>query len=596
MSSDFAEGFLGALRETDRRPITEWAADGNVILPSSTRCKDFREDTAYWIAEPLNSIPHNEATSICKPTQGSGTVIEEVFLAWTVANSPRPAHFMAQTDPDAEDIFRKKFLRTLRASPATAPIISATGRNDITKNRMTLPTMDFSAHGQGLNSMQSDSVEVLLLDEVWRYDPGTIGEILERTSTVEATRKIVSVSQAGEESLDKLGKPVMDEWGQWWHRGTQEEYRVRCPACSTYYYPLTSHFRCAEDARDPETKQWNWARVRESAYHITPCCEHRIENTPTNRRSFSASGKYFATNPNPAPRHRSFRYSSWVVYWQDWGGLLEQFFRAQDSLHGGDIAPLKIWTQKKEARWWTIKDKEIPVINTKGASGYRIETYEPKEGEETPRIEGEEHRFASIDFQQDRFPTVIRAFGGGRSRMLFYEEPKTVEDVDAIMKQYGLQTGHIGFDVGNWRKDALKFCLKYDWSPLRGRDISNFTKNRGQKSPVKTYWQPVKEYLTGEKGMEAGKLIKVFEWSNLYFKDIFSRLRMMAEHEIPDDVPQTYLDGMESEAKDKRGIWKQIGKRPNHPWDCEAMITFMAYRYNLVGAPEEKEEPEPDEH
>ena len=583
--NDFAGGILSQLRATDRRPITEWAAAGNVFLPSSTRSTEFREDTSPWIAEPLNSIPHNAFTSLCKPTQGSGTVAQEVFLAWLIANSPRSAHFMAQTDPDAEDIFRKKFLRTLRASPATAPILAAAGRNDITKNRLTLSTMDFAAHGQGINSMQSDSVEVLLLDEVWTYDDATIGEILERTSTVEATRKIVAVSQAGQEVYDKFGRPRLDSWGQWWHRGTQEEYHVRCPGCAAYYYPLTSHFFCADDARNPDTKEWNWERVRASTYHVTPCCEHRIENTPENRRNLSASGKYFATNPNPEPRHRSFRWSSWIVYWQDWGGLLDQFFRAQESLRAGDITALKIWTQKKEARWWTIKDQEVPVINTKESSGYRVENYTPEEDVNIPSIESETHRFGFADMQRDRFPVIIRAFANG-SRLLFCEELKRIEEVEEVVKQYGLASRAFGLDVGNWKSDALEFCWKYKWTPIRGRDISNFTHTRGRKSTLKTPYQAVREYLTGKAIYKASESLKVWEFSNTYFKDLYSRLRAMPEHQIPDDAPQLYIESMESEAKDsKTGIWKQIGKRPNHYWDCEVGITFMASLYKLVGAP-----------
>jgi hypothetical protein len=593
--NDFAAGILSQLRSPDRRPITEWAADGNIVLPSSTRCKEFREDTAYWISEPLNSIPHNEATSICKPTQGSGTVIEEVFLGWTVANSPRPAHFMAQTDPDAEDIFRKKFLRTLRASPATAAILAGAGRNDITKNRMTLPTMDFAAHGQDLNSMQSDSVEVLLLDEAWRYDPGVILEILERTSTVEATRKIVTVSQAGEEYEDKHGKATLDEWGKWWHRGTQEEYRVRCPGCDQYFYPLTEHYTCDKDvARDPQTKVWNWEKVRETAHMIAPCCGHRIENHPEARRSLSASGKYFQTNFNAAPRHRSFRYSAWIVYWQDWGGLLEMFYRAQESLHGGDIAPLKIWTQKKEARWWTLKDADVPVVNTKKSSGYTIEEFEPKDGEPVKKWEHEEKRFAVFDMQRDRFPGVIRAFGAGRSRLLWCGELQHFEEIEAKRIEYGIPKPFTALDVGNWKAEALKQCWIHGWTALRGRDVSNFTKVRGRVKTLKPY-QAVTERLTGDpiyfaKSRE-GATIKVWEWSNTYFKDIFSRLRGMAEHEIPDDIQQLYIESMESEAKDtKSGLWRLIGKRQNHYWDDEAMLTFFAFLYKLVGGPQDEEE------
>lgn len=597
MGGDLAEGILLELRQPDRRPVSEWAADGNVVLPHSKRCRDYREDTAYWLSEPLNSIVHNEATSVCKCTQGGGTTLYEVFAAWLIANAPADCSLMAQTDPDAQRLFEEKLLPTLKASPATMAAIAAAGRNDITKDKLKLGSMVLRIHGCGKNSMQSASLEVILGDECWLFPLGTILEILERTSTREATRKIVMVSQAGEEQEDAKGNPVWDEWGQWWHRGTQEIYNVRCPACSQYFEIETKHVSCAESARDSETKVWDWQAVRSTAVLTTPCCQHRIENTEAARRSLSASGKYIATNPNPSPRHRSFRFSAWVVYWQDWGGLLEMFLRAQEALHQGNIEPLKIFTQKKEARWWTLKAREIPVINTKAASGYRIETYEPKEGEEIPRIESEEFRFAGIDMQRDRFPIVIRAFGGGRSRVLTYEEPQKIEDVNELTKQYAIPSRLVGLDVGNWSKDAMRFCWQYKWTALRGRDINNFTKTRGKRVPVRTRYQAVPERLTGDKIYGAGVTLKVWEWSNTYFKDIFSRLRVMPEHEFPDDISPIYIEGMESEAKHpKTGIWKQIGSRANHPWDCEAMITFMAFLYKLVGSQEESKEAEESEH
>jgi hypothetical protein len=586
--NDFAGGFLAQLHQPFRGTVADWAAAGNVRLPHSKRSSSFRLDTAPWIIDPLNAAAETEFVSVCKPTQGSGTTLEEVLLAYTIAAHPRDTHFLAQTDRDAQDIFRKKFLKTLRASPATAPLLSAAGRHDITKDRLELLTMGLAVHGPGLNSLQSDSVEVLLLDEAWRYPAGTILEIIERTSTVEATRRIVAVSQAGEEHQDRHGNATYDDWGGWFHRGTQELYNVRCPACGTYYFPETSHFRAADGSRDILTKEWNWQMVRDTAHHVTPCCEHIIANTPENRRNLSSSGRYIQTNFNAAPRHRSFRYNCWVVYWQDWGGNLEQFCRAQDALKLGDTAPLKIWTQKKESAWWRLEQSIPPVVRDKPASGYRIETYErTKEATEAPKIENEERRFLCADMQSDRFPLIIRAFSLQGSRLLLAEEVKSFEEIKALGIEYGIPSTLCGLDVGNWRAEALRACVENRFTPLRGRDTQNFTKQTGgRKKPARIPYQAVLERLTGDAKYH-GKTVKVHEFSNPYYKDLFSRLRAMPEHQIPDDVPQEYLEAMESERKNPAtGIYKRIGNRANHYWDAEIMCTFMASLYRLVGSVE----------
>jgi hypothetical protein len=55
---------------------------------------------------------------------------------------------------------------------------------------------------------------------------------------------------------------------------------------------------------------------------------------------------------------------------------------------------------------------------------------------------------------------------------------------------------------------------------------------------------------------------------------------------VPDDVPEDYLQQMESEhrVKDKgKWAWIQIGSRPNHYFDCEAMQTAAATMLKLIG-------------
>ena len=55
---------------------------------------------------------------------------------------------------------------------------------------------------------------------------------------------------------------------------------------------------------------------------------------------------------------------------------------------------------------------------------------------------------------------------------------------------------------------------------------------------------------------------------------------------MPDDIDDEYLAQMESEQRVKDGgkwIWKQIGKRPNHYLDCEAMQAAAATMLKLIG-------------
>lgn len=595
---ELARGILDHLKEPDRRPISQWAV-GNVVMPDSKRNREWAEDTAYWLIEPLNAIPYCEAVSVCKPTQSGGTVIYIVFLLWLIANSPVDLALMGQTDPDAEYILKAKILPALRSSPATAALMAALGRNAVTKNYIDLGTMTFRIHGPGKNSAQSASLEVLLLDECWLFKLGTILEILERTSTKAATRKIVAVSQAGEEYLDRRGKPTLDEWGAWWVRGTQEIYHVRCPHCSQYFEPRATNeedgtfmFRVADDARDPQTKEWNWTRVRETAHLVTPCCGHVVENTARNRRSLSASGKYIATNKNPSPRHRSFRYPCWVVYWQDWGELLEQFLRAQDALKQGNIEPLKIWTQKKEARWWTMKLRELPVLNTRGTYGYTKDDYTPKD-DLFPKWEKERFRIMTVDVQSNHFVVVIRAWAlDGSSRLIWEGHLGSWDTVEDWRKLYRVPANLVAVDANDFTQAVYARCLKMNYVALHGcagKGFIRVEKKRRYNMP----WEEIEGRHAFARRGARGVGCRAFNFSNLRYKDQLSIL--VAGQALPwehaDDVRPEYIESLESEKKNEKGIWDKV-RAYNHTWDCEVMQLCMA---SLPGVEVLRYEPEPED-
>ena len=77
----------------------------------------------------------------------------------------------------------------------------------------------------------------------------------------------------------------------------------------------------------------------------------------------------------------------------------------------------------------------------------------------------------------------------------------------------------------------------------------------------------------------------MFYWSNLNIKDTLARLRRNQNPdngpvwEVPDDIDDDYLAQMESEQRIKekgQWMWKQIGSRPNHYFDCESMQAAAA--------------------
>jgi hypothetical protein len=89
----------------------------------------------------------------------------------------------------------------------------------------------------------------------------------------------------------------------------------------------------------------------------------------------------------------------------------------------------------------------------------------------------------------------------------------------------------------------------------------------------------------------------VFHWSNLAIKDILAKLMKIPDKwQTPDDIDalsKDYRQQMDSERRTKKNgkpLWLQIGKRPNHLWDCEAMQVAVGVMTKVIGAEVEQGE------
>jgi len=588
MKGDLAEGILSKLKVPDRRSISEWAEE-NLILPESKRSRTFREDTAPWLVPVLDSIKENTFTSLLKTTQGGGTVVEQGALTYWVAESPADTAFMAQTDTDAQVLFKTKFLPTLKASPATAALLARLPRHAIKKDEVSLPSMRIGIHGPGEKSTQSLSLERVLVDEVWLLrltSKAALRNMIERGTASPATFRLVCVSQAGEEMADKKGNPLPAEWQEHWEGGTQEIWSFRCPACGEVFAPETKHFRAPENARDSGGR-WIWARVATGTRLITPCCGHEIKDNETNRRALATSGTYIPTNPNPLPNHRSFHFGCWTVYWQTWGTNLIQFLKAVAAKRRGDIQPLKEWTTKKEARFWTLKDQEPPPFARK-SYGYKLADLA-----DGSLPEGLQERLLTADMQTNRFEWVIRDwFPGGSSRLVATGACASWGDLAQVAGKYRLRDYRVAVDMGDWTQEVWRECAKRKWIAIRGTGGDLWT-HRTKKETSKQPWSPPQKgrITTARRGVRqpggrpadaAHTHCYYYEISDLYFEDWLSRLISGdgVAWEYGDDSPEEYIKSLDSVQKVQgptgRMKYDVIGNRQNHRRDAEKYSLALA--------------------
>jgi len=155
-------------------------------------------------------------------------------------------------------------------------------------------------------------------------------------------------------------------------------------------------------------------------------------------------------------------------------------------------------------------------------------------------------------------------------------------------------------DAGHAAYEVYRHCADHGWTALIGDRRPTFVHRTRDGKSVHRFYSPRRKVVLAH-----NKSCSVFYWSNLNCKDILARLRRNqrpekgATWEVPDDIDDDYLAQMESEHRVKdssKWIWKQIGNRPNHLWDCEAMQVVAVVMLKLIGrefsAREDVEEPE----
>jgi predicted RNA-binding Zn-ribbon protein involved in translation (DUF1610 family) len=606
-----AEGLARGLRLPDLRPTVEWA-ENNVILPGSPLGEDFERETVPMLIEPLNAFddPLVRRLSVLGPTQCAKTGLFQVILTRILSQDPGNVMFTAQTDDDSKFGFRTKLLPTLKQSKATAPIIRAARQHEVTNSGIILPPMFIETQGPNLQSLQSKTIRYLLNDEVWMYDKGAnkgaIGQLRERVSAVWNSKE-VNVSQGGQQIYDIYGEPAWDEWGWVWHEGTQEIYHFVCPECGNPFEPRTKNIVWeTSDRTRTKSGEWKWDEVAESVRVKCPHCGHEERDTLGNRRDFSRGGLYIQTNEHPKPKTKSFQYSAYTAWWQEWGALVVQYLTAKAAAKRGNRVPAREFWQKKEARFWMIEFEEKAEVVRREPSGYTQKDYWPfdKEmpsndrstdwGEQLPKemvprwiekteAEGqpkviEVARKMTVDRQADVLKVLIRLFSPKGTRAVLYRTVPGWDDVRRLQLAYRVPNGFVGVDCGDLPQDVYATCKKYGWWGLRGSGQNEWRHVQKAGRPLKKpYGEASKGFITTS---ATGEFAWYYEWSNLVFKDWLQQMvdgRTDTRWEIPDDAPKEYVIGLTSEAKDpKTGIWKKIGKRPNHAWDCEAMQLPLA--------------------
>ncbi len=572
----------------DRREPWRWCEDHIRSIPYSPLPGPFRSENSPWIREVMEAIvdPKIRLVSIIAAVQSSKTTSPELTLCYIIANLPGPCLWLDQTDEDAKDESESRLQKLFESCE---PVKKLFPKN---KNKQRNCTIHFS-NGMTLwllgaynkTNLQRRSIRWLFGDETWRWPVGHMAEAEARTTAFGWLGKCVFMSQGGEDNDDTHRKFETTDMREW---------HYKCPKCGKYIPYKWENVEWDDDCKD-ENGEYDFSKINHSTALKCPECGEYFEDSDRMRRILNKDGKFIALNPNASKENVGFHWNALAS--MSWGKLAELYLRAKIAARKGDSSLLQQFYQKRLALAWRefAEDYRLEIASGSYNSGdvWDEEAGFNKLGEiiAPPFAENEviaPLRIMSVDVQMNCFYLVVRAWSiNGSSRLLWHEKVLTWEDIEEIQKRFKILDNLVFVDAGYNSFEVYKHCGERNWIALMGDNRANFFHRLPNGKTVLRFYSPVKHIF-----ISRYVKCRMHFWSNLNIKDTLARIRHNqnptdgATWEVPTDISEDYLKQMESEHRIKKGnswIWEQIGNRPNHYLDCEAMNCAGALMLKIIG-------------
>ena len=578
----------GCWKPPDRIPPWRWAEIHVPGIPYSPVPGKFRSEHTPWIREPTEAMVDTKVRLVViqASVQSGKTTAAEISLCFVAANLPGPTLWLNETDEDAKDQSESR-LQKLFVECEPVRRLFPKNRHKLRNstihfaNGMTLWIL--GAHNR--TNLQRRSIRWIFADECWAYPPGHLAEAEARVTAFGWLGKCILMSQAGEEG---------DEFERKFEMTDQREWTFACPKCGTRQPFKWENIEWSKSARR-EDWDWDYGEVQKTTSLRCTGCNHYFEDTDRVRRELNSTGQFVAQNPNASPENAGFHWNSLCA--MSWGRLAELYLRAKAVSRQGDFSLLQQFYQKRLAIPWreTSEDYKLEIERT----GYRKGELWDEEaafdkngriipGPYDPEAISAPLRVLTVDVQMDHLFAVVRAWSAnGSSRLIWNERILTFEDIRTLQERFTIHPNLVFLDAGHAAYEVYRQCAEYGWTALIGDRRPTFVHRGRDGKSVHRFYSPRRKVVLGH-----NKSCSVFYWSNLNCKDILARLRRNqrpekgATWEVPDDIDDDYLAQMESEHRIKDGgkwLWKQIGSRPNHLWDCEAMQVVAVVMLKLVG-------------
>jgi len=599
----FSKAERQALRKRKKELPSKWAPK-NVKIPAGPFEGNYVNlDLTPHLAGIIDAyaLPFVRKITIVAAPQTTKTTAALICKAWSSVFDPGPTLSVYPTETTGTEIMTERILPTYKQSPQLRRLM--TGRKeDESKYVLRLRNMYHRIAWSGsLTSLAHRSIKILDMDEVDKYneapsenEAGTIDLAKLRTRAYRTSRKILMMSSCSTEK------------GPIWQEISKETsavfvFWVRCPYCDSeqlmYFSKNTFWWPKGEDGHSLDRKE---IQEKQLARYICqePGCQRMWDDEARNRATRRGVFRLEGEGPEDSKgipgeemfhhlqRTRSqsigFIIPSWISYFVSLSEVAAAYLKTKDK----NLSPEERFMAYKDfqnahrSRPWKFE------LQTQAVD--KIKTF--CDDRPAGRLPGGD-RVASllfgIDTQDDCFYLSIWAFGYGFQNeqwLVLRQRVDTTQSLAALLwdsvyydadgQAHYVEWGMIDMQ-GHRQKEVLEFCLQYE-----GLIAPCIGSNREMTQP---YNFSQKEYFPDTQAPIPGGGIRAFRINTKYFKDNLAvKLSMAADspgciHLYSwEQLGEDYCNQLIAEARDEKGVWRQIGSRPNHDWDAMVIANCAA--------------------
>lgn len=590
-------GWTGGLREPDRRPIYEWAAEHITLPPSYGIPGRFDVTINRALIDVFDAIqdPFVRRIRFRKPPRFGGSLVADIAIPWIICNDPGPvmANFPKQEFAD-QRMKEKLWPLWMSCKPFTE--LLPLGRFDRTNTEIYFGPFFFLAQGIAPSNLQGKGIRWQFNDEVWLPAWQELyNQAVSRTRDYARTEceKVIDISQAGEED---------DVEDRNWREGDQSVwcYQTR----DGRYFPLKMGGKREDGSRwglvwneDAKRADGTWSRARaiETARYECRVTGQTWKDGPETIAEWNRNGMYVAQNPDPSPGVRSFATTGLLN--NSFADLIKRKLQAMEQAERGDMSGMKDVKQQDECEPWREVYLTVELDGRK--SGFVLADYANGE-----LIDDERIRCITVDRQQGvggdtphRWVQVHAFRSDGTSKLLLYTRVETKEALAEIQERYKVKPKAVWCDAAFEKHEVFKECAQYGWVACFGSDQQSWCHRlptNDRRFPFRKVYLPFSPWQQTAVG---SRVVNYLYFSEDHCADILAAAYSGRglKFEVPDDAPATYHDQMKGEHKvqTKRGWrWEKLhARRANHAFDTGKMAICFGLLMKLIAVSTKQYQP-----